>query len=80
MVIVAVAEHDRVRPPEVDAEFGGVGLQRHALPGVEEHAVRAGVEPIGEPVFTEEARAANRVFGKKGECDHIFLAVMSIRQ
>ena len=53
MVIVAMAEYDGVGPREIDAELRSVVLQHHALAGVEEHAVAASVDPVGEAVFAE---------------------------
>ena len=48
---MAVTEHNRIRPPEVDAELG-VMLQRHAQAGVKQHAVRARFQPIGEAMLS----------------------------
>ena len=70
VVEMAVAEPDGVGVREIDAEDGGVVEQGEALPGVEEHAVRAGVDPEREPVLAHDARAARGVFREDRECDH----------
>jgi hypothetical protein len=72
MIVMAVAEHDGVRHSEVDAELGGVVLQRHALSGVEQDTMRAGVDPIGEAVFAEQAGAAHGIFREEGQSGHFF--------
>ena len=67
---MAVAEPDGVGVSEIDAEDGGVVEQGETLPGVEEHAVRAGVDPERKPVLAQDARAARGVFREDRERDH----------
>jgi hypothetical protein len=42
--------------------LSGVRQQRHALPGVEQHAVAAGIEPLGEAVLAQQSRTAHGNF------------------
>jgi len=65
MVGVPVAEHDGIGLREIDAEPARIVEQRHALPGVEQHAMRPGIEPPRQAVLAEHAHAARRVLHQK---------------
>jgi hypothetical protein len=70
MIVVPVAEHNRIRLPEIDAEFRGIFFEHHSLTGVEEHALCAGLKPVGEPVFAEQPGPAHGVIGKDRQGNH----------
>lgn len=62
VVSVAVAKNNGIGAGKMDSEVEGVVEKRCSLAGVKQHAVRAGIQPIGEPVLTQDTSAASRVF------------------
>lgn len=72
VVVVSVADDDGVGGREIDAEAAGVVWQRESLPGVEQHAVRARINPEREAVLPENTGAARGVFAEERDGDHGF--------
>jgi len=67
---MTVAERDARRRAEVHAELPGVGLQHESLPGVEEHALRPGVDPPRQPMLAEQPEPRDGVFRKNSDGNH----------
>ena len=72
VVVVAVAEDDRVGVCEVDPELGGVVKEQVALAGVEEEAARADLEMEGEAVFGAQSAGMDAILDQSGDCDWFF--------
>ena len=56
VVVVAMAQDDRLRRFQRNSQGRGIGLERRALPGVEQHVPRIRRQPEAQPVFRGEAR------------------------
>lgn len=67
VVVVAVAEHDRRGFLKPDAAALRIVLEDKSLARVEEHLSPGCLNPVGQPVFTENAAALCRVFRQQGD-------------
>jgi len=67
VIRMAVAENDGVGCRKMNPEAQGIVKKCDSLAGVEEHLVRARIQPIGKPVFSKNAGASGRIFDQNRE-------------
>lgn len=70
VVIVAVAQNDGIGRTEINTELPRIGFEGESLACIEENAMIRSLNPVGEPVLTDEAGIADCVFADNGNFWH----------
>lgn len=71
VIVMAVAENDRVEGGERDAEFGGVVDEAESLPGVEEEGAILAANVPAEAVLADQSANGDGVFAHQSQFAHV---------
>ena len=61
VIVVTVAQHDRIRLVQRDIQLESIRRQYLSLPGVEQHSAIFPFDPVGQTMFGEQSRLRGRV-------------------